>query len=150
MTDLFTNRTPREKLMLAALAGLGLLWLVVTQVWQPLQALRQQITARIPRIERALTEVQANPVPQSTPTLTADPRTTSVILTDAAAAFGLTISRLQPQGAEVLVTLEDAPFDTVLLWTQALIRDDALRLTQLTLTRRPTPGMVATTLTVER
>ena len=73
-----------------------------------------------------------------------------MILTDAAAAFGLTISRLQPQGAEVLVTLEDAPFDTVLLWTQALIRDDALRLTQLTLTRRPAPGMVATTLTVER
>lgn len=148
MTDLFTNRTPREKLMPAALAGLGLLWLVITQVWQPLQALHQQITARIPRIERALTEVQANPVPLSTPT--ADPRTTSVILTDAAAAFGLTISRLQPQGAEVLVTLEDAPFDTVLLWTQALIRDDALRLTQLTLTRRPAPGMVATTLTVER
>ncbi len=147
MTDLFANRTPREKVLLAGLAALALLWLTVTQVWQPLHALRQDIAARIPRIERALAEVKANPIPQTT---ASDPRTTPALLTDAADTFGLTISRLQPQGTQVLVTLEDAPFDTVLLWTQSLLQDDGLRLTQLTLTRRPAPGIVATTLTVER
>ena len=114
---------------------------------QPLHSLRHDIATRIPRIERALAEVQVNPIPQ---TIAPDPRSTAVILTDSAATFGLTISRLQPQGTQVLVTLEDAPFDTVLLWTQSLLQDDGLRLTQLTLTRRPAPGIVATTLTVER
>ena len=147
MTDVFANRTPREKLLLVGLAALTLLWLGVTQVWQPLHSLRHDIAVRIPRIERALAEVQANPLSQ---TIAPDPRSTAVILTDSAATFGLTISRLQPQGTQVLVTLEDAPFDTVLLWTQSLLQDDGLRLTQLTLTRRPAPGIVATTLTVER
>ncbi len=147
MTDLFANRTPREKLLLASLTALTFIWLAVTQVWQPLHSLRQDIAARIPRIERALAEVQANPTPQTTAT---DPRTTPALLTDAADTFGLTITRLQPQGTQVLVTLEDAPFDTILLWTQSLLQEGGLRLTQLTLTRRPAPGIVATTLTVER
>ncbi len=147
MTDLFANRTPREKLLLASLAALALLWVAITQVWQPLHSLRQDIAARIPRIERALAEMQANPTPQTTGT---DPRTTPALLTDAADTFGLTITRLQPQGTQVLVTLEDAPFDTVLLWTQSLLQEGGLRLTQLTLTRRTAPGIVATTLTVER
>jgi general secretion pathway protein M len=79
-----------------------------------------------------------------------DPRAVPAILTDAADTFGLKISRLQPQGNGAQLTLEDAPFDSVLLWIEALQRDDALRLIDLTLTRRPAPGIVGATLTMER
>ena len=148
MTALLTRRTPREKALLACLAALGLIWLAVTQVWQPLQALRHEIAARIPRIERALALVQSNPVALTAPAT--DARSLPIVITDAADSFGLTINRLQPEGAQVRVTLEDAPFDAVLLWVEALQRDHALRPTDLTLTRRPTPGVVATNLMVER
>lgn len=148
MTALLTRRTPREKALLACLAALGLIWLAVTQVWQPLQALRHETAARIPRIERALALVQSNPVALTAPAT--DARSLPIVITDAADSFGLTINRLQPEGARVRVTLEDAPFDAVLLWVEALQRDHALRPTDLTLTRRPTPGVVATNLMVER
>lgn len=143
----FANRTQREKLLLAAMAGLALLWLVVTQLWLPLQAYRRDIAARIPRIERALVQVKnADPLlPQ-----VADPRATSSIITATADAFGLKISLLQPQDTQTQITLEDAPFDTVLLWIEALQREDALRLVDLTLTRRPAPGVVGATLTLAR
>lgn len=148
MTAFFANRTQREKLMLTALAALALIWLVVAQVWLPMQAHRREIAARIPRVESALLQLQtvADPlVPQI-----ADPRATSAIITETADTFGLRISRLQPQDTQVQLTLEDAPFETVLLWIEALQREDALRLVDLTLTRRPAPGVVGTTLTLER
>jgi general secretion pathway protein M len=146
--SLFASRSLREKLLLAALAGLILIWLAVTQVWQPLHAHRADISARIPRIERALALVQAAPVPLMAQA--PDPRAIPAILTDAADTFGLKISRLQAQGNGAQLALEDAPFDVVLLWIEALQRDDALHLVDLTLTRRPAPGVVATTLTMER
>ena len=140
-------KSPREKLLMAALGGLILLWLAITQVWAPLQRLRQDFAARIPRIERALAQVQAAP---ETLAVASDTRATPAIITDAADTFGLRISRLQPLGSGAQLTLDDAPFETVLLWIEALQREDALRLVDLTLTRRPAPGVVGATLTLER
>lgn len=148
MTALFANRTPREKLLLAAMSGLVLIWLAVSHVWLPLQTHRHDIAARIPRIERAL--VQAQTGPETLAAQTVDPRPIPAIITDAADAFDLKISRLQPLNGQVQLTLEDAPFETVLLWIEALQRDDALHLVDLTLTRRPAPGVVGTSLTLER
>lgn len=148
MTALFTDRTPREKRLLAALAATLLLWLVATQVWVPLQAMRQGMADRIPRIERALAMVHQTPV--SATGQGTDPRPLAVVVTEAAGPFGLNISRLQPRGAAVELALEDATFDAVLLWIEALERDNGLRLADLTLTRRPAPGIVGATLTLER
>lgn len=148
MTALFANRTPREKLLFAAMAGFLLVWLAVSHIWLPLQTHRHDIAARIPRIERALAQVQTGP--ETLAVQTVDPRPIPAIITEAAATFDLKISRLQPQNGQVQLTLEDAPFETVLLWVEALQRDDALRLADLTMTRRPAPGVVGTTLTLER
>jgi general secretion pathway protein M len=148
MTALFANRTPREKLLLAAMSGLVLIWLAVSQLWLPLLIHRHDITARIPRIERALAQVQIGTETLATQTL--DPRPIPAIITEAAETFDLKISRLQPLNGQVQLTLEDAPFETVLLWIEALQRDDALHLVDLALTRRPAPGVVGTTLTLER
>ncbi len=148
MTAFFVNRTEREKLLLVAMAALVLSWLVMTQVWLPLKDYRREISARIERIERALVQVKTGADPLLPEV--ADPRATSAIITETADAFGLKISRLQPQDTQTQLTLEDAPFDTVLLWIEALQREDALRLVDLTLTRRPAPGVVGATLTLAR
>jgi general secretion pathway protein M len=143
----FATKSPRERLLMGALAAAVLIWLAVTQIVQPLQAHRRDMAARIPRIERALARLQAAPEALAAPP---DSRATPAILTEAADTFALKISRLQPQGSGAQLTLEDAPFDSVLLWIEALQRDDALRLMDLTLTRRPAPGVVGATLTMER
>jgi type II secretory pathway component PulM len=46
--------------------------------------------------------------------------------------------------------LEEAPFDAVILWLEALHRDHGLAVTTLDLTRRPAPGTVNASLTLER
>lgn len=142
------SRTPREQALACAMAALVLVWLGFAQIWQPLQAEHRRLAARIPRLEAALAQLQSVPATAADPA--PDQRPTAIILTTSAETFGLRISRLQPQGTQVQLALEDAAFDTVLMWIETLERDHALRLIALNLTRRPATGVVATTLTVER
>ncbi|MGL6211195.1 MAG: type II secretion system protein GspM [Paracoccaceae bacterium] len=141
------EKSPRERALMLALAGLVLAWLLATQVWAPLQSQRQSLAAELPRLQRALLQVQTAAPPTAAAT---DTRATPALITEAADRYGVMITRLQPEGQKVHVALEDTPFDTVILWIEALHRDHDLQLVDLTLTRRPAPGMVATTLTVER
>ena len=146
LTEFLASKSAREKVLLAALGVLVTGWLGFTQIWAPLQMHRHEMAARIPRLERALAVAQTLPAA----VVAADPRDLPALITDAAGAFGLNITRLQPEGAKVQITLEDAAFETVLLWIEALQQANGLRLSDLTLTRRPAPGVVATSLTVER
>jgi general secretion pathway protein M len=141
----WADRTPRERVMLLALGGAMLVWAAIAGIWQPMQAYRATLITQIARYQTAA-QMLANPA-QVTPT---DPRAIPVIVTDSAAAFQLPIRRLQPTGDVVQIVLEDAPFDAVLLWIEALTTDHALRLQSLDLIRRPAPGVVAATLTVTR
>ena len=146
MTALWTDRTPRERILLAGLAGVAIVWLAIAGVWQPLQNYRAALSTQIARYDRAA-QMLANPAQTVAPT---DPRAVPVIITESAATFQLTISRLQPTGNLVQIALNDAPFDAVLLWVEALHRDHALNLQSLDLIRRPAPGVVSATLTVAR
>ena len=149
LATLLDGRTQRERLLIAGVAGLVLVWAGFALVWQPLWAARASLAAGILRADQMLVRVQRLPPPAATAPVI-DDRPLAVIATTTAGDMGLQVRRLQPQGAAVQVALEDAPFDFVLLWIAALERDHALRLTDLTLTRRTGPGLVAATLTLER
>jgi general secretion pathway protein M len=143
-------RTPRERVLIAGLAATLGLWAGVAGLWQPLQAHRAALIddiARYTRTGAVLTTAAASglalPAPGSDAPLPA-------IITDTATAYLLTIRRLQPTADAAEIVLEDAAFETVLVWLEALERDQGLRIRALTLTRRPEPGIVGTTLTVGR
>jgi general secretion pathway protein M len=150
MTAFWTARTRRERLLLACLALVTLIYFLFVAVWQPLQRHRATLTDDIARYARAAVALSAIPAGSvAFPGLTADTPLPSII-TDTAAAFQLTIRRLQPTEGTADITLEDAPFDAVLLWLDALERDHGLRIISLTMTRRPEPGLVAATLIIGR
>lgn len=142
----WSDRSPRERVMLLGLGATMLAWLGIAGIWQPLQAQRTALTAQIARYQAA-TQTLANPTQA---VATSDPRPTPVIITESAATFQLAIRRLQPTGDQVQIVLEDAPFEAVLLWIETLTTDNALRLQSLDLVRRPAPGVVAATLTVQQ
>lgn len=142
-------RAPRERLLLAILLGVLALWLAIVAIWQPLQSARGRLGDQIVRYERALTVLQSQPA-VAAPVAAPDDRPLNVVITETAAAFQLTIRRLEPEGARIRVVLDEAPFDAVILWLEAVQRDHGLRVTQVEMTRRPAPGVVNATLTLER
>jgi general secretion pathway protein M len=143
-------RTAREKVLIAGLGVILALWAGIAGLWQPLQAHRAAVLddiARYTRTATVLTTAAASgialPAPASDAPLPA-------VITDTATAYQLTIRRLQPTADAAEIVLDDAPFEAVLIWLEALERDQGLRIRALTLTRRPEPGIVGATLTVGR
>lgn len=142
-------RAPREQVLLAVMGGVIALWLGVIAIWQPLQAARVGRGEQILRHERALSVLQSQPV-AAAPVIVPDDRPLNVVVTETAAAFQLTIRRLEPEGARVRVLLDEVPFDSVILWLDALQRDQGLTIPELEMTRRPAPGVVNVVLALER
>lgn len=149
LATLLDQRTPRERALIGGAGALLLLWAVVALIWQPLWDSRAGLVADLMRADQMLARAQRLPPPSGAAPVT-DDRPLSVIATTTAGDMGLQVRRLQPQGDAVQVTLDDEPFDIVLLWIAALEGDNGLRLTDLTLTRSPAPGTVTATLTLER
>ena len=145
------ERTPRERVLLGAALACCVLWLAVTAVWQPLRQQRAGLHASIARYDAGVAALQ-NPAFLATDAQTppGDSRPVPVILTESAAIFQLVIRRLEAEGTGARVVLEEATFEQIILWLDTLQRDHALRVRDLEMTRRPAPGMVSTTLALER
>ena len=150
MTAFWQARTRREQVMLAGLGLIALAYAAVVLAWQPLTQKRAQQMAQFARYGQAVLALQqVNPAALQLRPVTADMPLPTLVTTTADAA-GLAISRLVPSDTTVELTLESAAFATVLPWIAALEQDHALRVLSLTVTRRPEPGVVATTLIVGR
>jgi general secretion pathway protein M len=150
MRAFWAARTPREHVLIMVLGLISAAAVLIMIIWHPLQQHRSALRDDIARYSHAMATLSAIPAGAGIqPTATAELPLPSII-TDTAATFQLAVRRLQPTENTADVTLEDAPFDAVLLWVDTLERDHGLRMVSLTLTRRPEPGVVAASLIVGR
>ena len=150
MTDFWSARTGRERLLIIALALICTAYAALVGVWQPALRHRAALLDDITRYARTATVLADAVAAGATFVMPATDVPLPTIITDTAAIHHLRIRRLQPTADAAEITLEDATFDTVLLWIEALENQHGLRILALTMTRRPEPGQVATTLTIGR
>ena len=151
LQEWIAQRTDRERVLLGVGFLFALLWFGIAVVWQPLRLHRAHLEATIARYDDGLAALQ-NPAfsvadPQAP---AADNRPVPVIVTDTAAVFQLVIRRLEPEDTGARVVLEEATFEQVILWLEALERDHGLRVRDLEMVRRPAPGIVSVSLGLER
>jgi general secretion pathway protein M len=134
------ERAPRERVLLAALGALAIVALLLTLVVRPLQAARAQALADIRTYETLNAGLRA-----AGTNAAAGPRRTgsaTEIATASSASFGLAITRIEPEGSGVRVTLDNAPYDAVVNWLADLARTSDLRAADVRLERRPVAGAV--------
>lgn len=141
------GRSGREQglivLMALCLAAAALHLLVLAPTLQARAGLRAeigQLDAAL-AVARGVALVEARAAPDSRPA--------AVRLNLLAAEHGLAIARLEDDGMSQTLVLEDAPFEAVARWVVAVERTPDLSVTQLSLERRPTPGLVATRAGIE-
>ncbi len=143
------GRELRERLLLTVLLAVLLVSLIVVTVWRPLQSARISLADEITRQEHALYILQAQPATTLSVSVN-DERPLATVVTESVAAFQLTIRRLEPEGSSVRVVLEDASFDSVIFWLEAVQRDSGLRVNEMEISRRPAPGVVNAVVSLER
>lgn len=142
-------RARREQLLLAVLVCSLAIWLLAVFLWQPLQSARLRLADQIAQHDRAISVLKSQPVLAELKTVP-DDRPLANVITDSVGAFQLTIRRLEPEGPRVRVALEDAPFDAIILWLEAVQREKGLRVSEIEMTRRPAQGVVNALLTLGR
>lgn len=141
------QRTPRERVLLAALLAVLVCWLGFVLVARPLLDARAEALASIARSEMAMARLAAAP---ALPPVASSDQLVPSILTETATEFGMTIRRIEPEHDGAQLTIDDAAFDDVLRWIEALEARHGLRVVALKMDRRPAPGVVSASLTVRR
>ena len=66
----------------------------------------------------------------------------SAAVNQTAGSFGLTITRMQPQGNKIQVWMHEVPFDTLLSYLNELVQNQGLSLESLDVAESDTPGFV--------
>ncbi|WP_439150290.1 type II secretion system protein GspM [Sulfitobacter sp.] len=146
----FHRLSLREKILVLIALPLVTLFAGYQYGWVPLSEARMAARAEIRGYQTliAAVENQGNQPAQlgSVPVITT-PLATRI--TDSANLAGVLVRRLEPEGAMVRVSLDDAPYDTVIGWIAAMETDAAIALVALEMDRKTAPGIVAARLTLE-
>ncbi|MEO8241422.1 MAG: type II secretion system protein GspM [bacterium] len=137
----WTGLSGRERLLLSVGFVVALAAAVIVGVWQPLRDNKVTDEARLLRYERTLTALAMMPM---TAKPLVDIRPIATIVTESAATQGLSILRLDtPKPDTATVTLQDAPFETLLLWIDGLNRDGGVNVASATIRRAGEIGSVS-------
>lgn len=140
-------RSPRERAMLLALLGVAAIALFFTLVWQPIDLARKTAIADIRRYDILSARLRVAG-PDAARLAAARTGTPSTLVTDSAAKAGLTIQRIEPEGANIGVTFDAVGFDALVGWLAGLERDAGLKVRDIKLERRPDPGIVSAQVTL--
>ncbi|MCR9279026.1 MAG: type II secretion system protein M [Pseudomonadaceae bacterium] len=145
----FAAQTPRDRSLLALLAGflaVVFLWLAV---WQPVSQWHDRAVSTHQRLQGDLefmqrTASRARGKAQSSQAERGRSRPTLTIITRSAASAGLNITRARPEGGgeTYSVTFEGKPFNDILQWLSDLSANNGIVVRDAQVSTDSTPGYV--------
>ncbi len=141
------DRTTRERWLIGVMLAVAAIVGVERLVWHPLLLARQTALIDIARYDRIAAQLRAAG-PDVARIAAARSGSLSSVVTERAAKAGLTIARIEPQGADVVVSLDGVGFDALADWLAALDRDAGVTVVDLKADRRPDPGVVTAQVTL--
>lgn len=145
----WSERVPRERMLIATLGLLLAAALLVTLVVRPLLAARAEAIADIRIHESLNARLRA-----AGPSLAAHaPRRSGdavTVITGSASEYGVPIQGSEPEGEAIRITIAEASFDGLVRWLAELEKSSDLRVIEARIERRPIPGFVSARLLVAR
>lgn len=142
--------SPRERMLVLLVLPLVMLLAGWSFGWQPLENLRSTREAEIASyrlVAQSAAEARARPDAGAGGETDAAPFAARV--TSSAEAAGLSLSRLEPEGERLRVTLEEASFAQVVLWISDLEAEQGVALAAIEMDRRTAPSVVSARLLLE-
>ena len=124
------DRSGREQLLLGVLAALAVTAVLLIAVIRPLEAARARAAADIRTYDMLATRLRAPGLAIAT-----HKGPPSQIVSQTAAANGLTVQRVEPENGRLRVVFADAPFEAVLRWVSEVERTSPLRISEAQIER---------------
>lgn len=140
----------RERLLVLGALPVMLILVLVWYVWLPLTEQRRTLTDEIAAYRLVAASAAAAARPGAAPAMPETARAPlAARVTTSAEAAALPLRRLEPDGALLRVTIDDADFDAVLSWISALETEAGVGVAAIEAERRLAPGTVSLRLTLE-
>lgn len=131
--------SPRERALVLVAAGLVIVFVFSTFVWRPLDHWRQKSISDLALANTVLSRVDAASARPALSVISAEASDP----TRSAAASGLSLQSLEPEGDGVRVRVDAAPYPKVIAWIAKLDSQNPSRLVTVKLEKMGEPGMVS-------
>lgn len=131
-TGWWSERSLREQALLGTLAALAMAAILLLAVVRPLEAARARAAGDIRTYDMLAMRLKAAGPAIGGATRKGPP---AGIVAETAAASGLTVQRVEPEGGRLRVVFADASFDAVLRWVTELEQTSALRISEAQIER---------------
>jgi general secretion pathway protein M len=138
LADWWRGRSPREQILLGILTMLAAAALTLVLVVRPLATIRARAAADIRTYDMLAARLRAGRLVHAT-----RPGPPAQIISQIATANGLSVQRVEPEGARLRVVFADASFDAVVRWVAELERTSALRVSEAQIERAGSGSGVA-------
>lgn len=134
----------REQRLLLICLPVLLLGAFYWLIWQPLHQAQQRNAQALQQAEQQLVALQqAKPMLlQAGADLQRTGGSLAQIVSNSARSFNVRVSRMQPQGEQLQLVLEDAPYEQLLPWLHQLYYQNGVRLVQVDLAATDKSGVV--------
>ena len=136
----------REQRLVGSLAGVFLVFIFYSFVWQPLHENIDKGQDKLSRQQALLTfvasETQRYKAAKKTGNAQASSGSMSSIVNRSARQQAITITRIQPQSNSVQVWIDNIAFTQLLAWLEKLVNDEGIQVETIDLTKGEQPGQV--------
>lgn len=143
------NRTPRERLMLLALAGTAATALIIAGIYRPLSAARARAAADIATYQVLAAQLRVAG-PELARLRAIDRGASATTVASSASGFGLNVTPTDAGGGEVRLLVRDASFIRLVEWLVQAEGTTTFRISEVRIDRAPQPGIVNAQVTLRR
>lgn len=134
-----------QKLVLAMSVVIGI-FLFYSLVWQPLNNNIAKTSDKIERQQQLLSWVESETSryqqARQSGQLTNKGGSLSSVVNGSANQQGIVIDRMQPQGSDLQVWIEQVPFDQLMAWLDQLMNNNGVKVKAIDVTNTDTAGVV--------
>ena len=142
----FEQLAPREQRLVLAMSALILVFLIYSLIWQPLNDNLDKSSQKLVRQQALLSWVQENTAlyqqAAKGSAIKNSGGSLSGIVNTSARQAGITITRIQPQGDDILIWIDEVAFSTMLTWLDTLNSKSGLQVKAIDLAALEKAGTV--------
>ncbi|MBU2870318.1 type II secretion system protein M [Colwellia sp. E2M01] len=136
----------REQRMVAVMAFACIVFILYNAIWQPLNNSLVEAQEKLDRNQEMLTWVEENTALYQEAKRHSNKAqlsgSLSSVASKSAKAYKLTITRMQPQGDDLQVWIDNTPFTQLLFWLEHLANNEGLQVHAIDLTQGDNAGEV--------
>ncbi|MGL1955992.1 MAG: type II secretion system protein M [Colwellia sp.] len=136
----------REQRLVASMGLVAIIFIFYSAIWQPLNSNIDKANEKLVRQQALLTWVTDNTAryQQAKKNGSTGKSKTSLssIVNSSANTYKLSITRIQPQGEDIQVWIDTAPFTQLLFWLEHLANNEGLQVKNIDLSRADRAGEV--------